>query len=597
MNVFDKIKNEEGDQNLLFKKEDNLNLNNTKFNLSDFDILTQLGRGGFGSVAKVRFKLDNNIYALKIISKKNSNEKYNDREIEMFQKLKHPNIIKYYGCFEDDNNIYLLIEYMENGSLTKFIGGKSRNKYNAKIPNEMVWNLFLQSISGLVYIHSKKIIHRDIKPDNLLLDNNMKLKISDFGISKTFEKKDLNNSNTVLGIQNLYSAPETHPDTPNTFSKYYNEKVDIYSLGKTFQDFYYIMEKSDDKKFCDLFTSMMKNDPNERPSAKEVYEQVIKIYNERNIKNTCMDSLIRCFYSLSPMTSHFLKLNDVNNKNIIKSDFINCLEAFTDENINKWFITVEQLRHSLEKQNPCLETKNEIEPFILFSFLFKELNNELNKSIIDNEAKNRHMINNELVTKNNKEETKLNFINNFLLKQNSYITNNFMGLIKEIRLCGNCQLKTYKFKSYFSITFDLLKMPVNNGKIILEDCFSYEKQKELSKNLMCSNCIKINTHLIHKYYYSSPLLLIINIKNDSLNKAPLYINEIIDLNEHFEFKNLPTLFALKGLLKNKEGKYISNININNTWFLCEEKKIKKIEFKSIKENNENIIMLFYQSIK
>ena len=174
-----------------------------------------------------------------------------------------------------------------------------------------------------------------------------------------------------------------------------------------------------------------------------------------------------------------------------------------------------------------------------------------------------------------------------------------MGLIKEIRHCKTCQLKTYKFKSYFSITFDLLKMPVNNktNKINVEECFAYKKQEQLAKDLMCCNCVKINSHFINKYYYSSPILLIINIKNDSLNNVSLYLNEIIDLNDHFEFKGLPTLFALKGILKNKEGKYIININIDNSWFLCEGKKIKKIEFKSTKEKNENIIMLFYQSIK
>ena len=593
MNVFDKIKNEEGDQNLLFKKENNLK--NTKIDLSDLEILTKLGRGGFGSVSKVKCKVNNNIYALKIIEK-NQYEKYNYREIEMFKILNHPNIIKYYDNFEDDNKIYLLIEYMENGSLTRFIGSKSRKKYNAKIPNELVWNLFLQSISGLVYIHSQNIIHRDIKPDNLLIDNNMKIKISDFGISKIIEN-NLNNTNTTLGVQNQYAAPESH-------TKYYNEKVDIYSLGKTFQEFYNIIENPDDKEFDNLIKSMMKNKPNERPSSKEVYEQVITIYNKKYLKNTCtcMDSLIRCFYSLSPMTSHFLKLNDANNdKNIIKNDFINCLKAFTDKDLNKWFIAVEHLRHSLEKQNPCLESNKEIEPFILFSFLFKELNNELNKSIIDKETQNRytHIINNELVSKINQGETKLNFINNFLLKQNSYISNNFMGLIKEIRHCKTCQLKTYKFKSYFSITFDLLKMPVNNktNKINLEECFAYEKQEQLSKDLMCCNCVKINSHFINKYYYSSPILLIINIKNDSLNNVSLYLNEIIDLNDHFEFKGLPTLFNLKGILKNKKEKYISNINIDNSWYLCEGKKIKKIEFKSTKEKNENIIMLFYQSIK
>ena len=105
-------------------------------------------------------------------------KKYIWREIEMLTQLRHPNIIKYYETFEDENYIYLIIEYANNGSLVSFLYNRSLEKI--KIKNDFLWNIFLQCLSGLSYIHSKKIIHRDINAEILLLDNNMILKISDF---------------------------------------------------------------------------------------------------------------------------------------------------------------------------------------------------------------------------------------------------------------------------------------------------------------------------------------------------------------------------------------------------------------------------------
>ena len=175
-----------------------------------------------------------------------------------------------------------------------------------------------------------------------------------------------------------------------------------------------------------------------------------------------------------------------------------------------------------------------------------------------------------------------------------------MGLIKEIRICKNCYLKTYKFHSYFFITFDLEKIAskINNSeeKVNLEQCFDYQKKEEVLKDFMCNNCFKINPHSQNKFYYSGPVLLVVNIKNDFKNKISLYLNETLDIKEHIEFQDLPTKFALKGILKQKEGKYFSNINIDKNWFCCENKNIKKINFKQTKNTNENIIMLFYQSL-
>lgn len=576
--------------NILIKKEKNIEKSHKKIkNESDFVKIKELGSGGFGKVFKIRSLLDNNIYAMKQIFKNKNLPKYNYREINMFKRLKDQNVIKYYEYFEDENNVNLIIEYMENGSLDEFYY-KHLKEFKIKLPDEIIWRHILQAISGLAYIHSKNIMHRDIKPKNLLIDDNLKLKIGDFGISAIFDDFD-NKNKTIIQIGD-YTAPEVK-------SKIYDEKIDIYSMGQVFNELNnYISKKND--VLSNIIIRMINNNPKERPSSKDVYEIIIKEFYEKYLKVSSIDSLIRCLYTFNPMTSFFLNSKNFNIIKEITKSYINCLKAFTDPNINSWTKAMKDLRFELEKENPLLEQYQEIDPIIFYAFLFEGLHTELNNKNIEKNKENQHIIDIGIFTQNDKVETKLNFLNNFVIKLNSYISNNFMGLIKIIRICKECQFKTYEFKSYFMFTMDLINISEGNNKkkITLEECFNYLKNKESLTNCMCRNCIKITKHSVNKFIYSAPFFLVINIKNDSQNKIELYLNESLDIKEHVEILNLPTKFKLTGILKKdkKEEIYFSNINIEKNWYYCKDKKLKEINFKNIKETNEEIIMLFFQSV-
>ena len=154
-------------------------------NLSDFEIKRKLGTGSYGKVYLVNHKKTKTEYALKIIDKTdsfNQSEKtYFNREVEIMNKLNHPNIVKLFSHFEDNKNCYFLMQYIPNGSAYDLIPKKGKKQENLKLIASVMKDL----ISAIYYIHNMipLIMHRDIKPENILLDENNKAYLIDFGWS------------------------------------------------------------------------------------------------------------------------------------------------------------------------------------------------------------------------------------------------------------------------------------------------------------------------------------------------------------------------------------------------------------------------------
>ena len=192
--------------------------------LDNYEVIRQLGKGGYGKVYEVKNKKTGEIRACKHLSKlsiKNL-EKF-EREINILIKTDHPHIIKLYEIFESQRSLYLVMEECKGGEVFDRIIEhiQSKKMYSEKDAA----NMFQQVMSSIEYCHNNGICHRDLKPENLLYLNpgNEKdnpIKVIDFGLSQIFIDRKLK---TKVGTA-YYVAPEI-------LKGEYNEKCDIWSAG------------------------------------------------------------------------------------------------------------------------------------------------------------------------------------------------------------------------------------------------------------------------------------------------------------------------------------------------------------------------------
>jgi calcium-dependent protein kinase len=185
----------------------------------------KIGSGTFGSVYESKNIIFNSKVAMKVIQK----DYYMDNElikneIDILKKLSHPNIVRIYEFFETKNCFYLVNEFCPEGELYNYIN-------NSKLNEQQLSVIFYQVFSGLNYLHQNNIIHRDFKPENILISKKERdllsdeeyfwIKIIDFGTAKIF--KNDQNEDSVVGSP-YYIAPEV-------LNKDYNEKCDTWSIG------------------------------------------------------------------------------------------------------------------------------------------------------------------------------------------------------------------------------------------------------------------------------------------------------------------------------------------------------------------------------
>lgn len=187
-----------------------------------YEIIDRVGTGGMADVYKARDQRLNRFVAIKILKQEYSNDaKFVSKfraEAQSVAGLSHPNIVNVYDVGEDDNLYYIVMELVEGITLKKFIEKKGRLDVNEAV------GIGIQIAQGMQAAHDNHIIHRDIKPQNIIISKEGKVKVTDFGIAKAATSNTIT-SNAMGSVH--YISPE------QARGGYSDEKSDIYSLGVT----------------------------------------------------------------------------------------------------------------------------------------------------------------------------------------------------------------------------------------------------------------------------------------------------------------------------------------------------------------------------
>ncbi|KAL3437149.1 kinase-like domain-containing protein [Aspergillus tetrazonus] len=194
-----------------------------KLHLGMFEIGKPLGKGKFGRVYLAKERSSGFVCALKVLHKSELQQggvqKQVRREIEIQSNLRHPNVLRLFGHFQDSKRIFLILEFAGRGELYKHLRKEHR------FPEWKAAHYIAQMASALKYLHKKHVMHRDIKPENILVGIHGEIKISDFGWSVHAPN---NRRQTMCGTLD-YLPPEMLTSNPQ--GNFYNEKVDLWSLG------------------------------------------------------------------------------------------------------------------------------------------------------------------------------------------------------------------------------------------------------------------------------------------------------------------------------------------------------------------------------
>ncbi|KAH0757068.1 hypothetical protein KY290_020561 [Solanum tuberosum] len=247
----------------------------------NFTFLQKLNKSGFIVALKVIFKEQIEKYRLHHQLK---------REMEIQTSLRHPNVLRLYGWFHDEERIYLILEYAHGGELYRELRKTGRL-------SEKQAAIYIASLTqALAYCHEKHVIHRDIKPENLLLDHEGRLKIADFGWSVQSRSK----RHTMCGTLD-YLAPEMVENKAHDYA------VDNWTLGILCYEFLYGVPPFEAERQTDTFRRIMKVDlsfPSTPDVSAEAKDLISQLLVKDSSKRLSLQKIMEHPWVIKNVTSH-----------------------------------------------------------------------------------------------------------------------------------------------------------------------------------------------------------------------------------------------------------------------------------------------------
>ena len=574
--------------------------------IGNYTIENIIDRGNISKVVLANHIITGEKVAIKILNKKLFKKniltlKSIKKQIHILKLVKHENIINLLEIIDTKKKIYLITEYYPNDLLSLVIKKK-------KLTEEKALNYFSQYINGLQYLHHNGICHRNIRPDNILLDeNNEKLKIIDFGLSTTYSKNELLNS--PVG-EIIYAPPEMHLS-----EKYSGELIDIWNSGLVL---YFMVcgylpfcDEDDEKNINHIITGFYEIPSNISSYCAQIIKSCLQVDPNKRINFEQLNSFINYSKGLKiginiiPLDEMIIKecktyLGNINNEAIIEKIKDSVKNNKCNEYNSLYYLILKKMKKngyesvsdfSSEKFKYYIENNNQNESNFIYkqkkisSYMLKKKNSYNNNNgnnsniVLENHSliipsyKNQ-IIYSPLIIKSYNDNKGLHSVRRNEENINNLINPNSSDCNISCKNANKPNIKLEVIDNYNRNSMKSIspKTTLNsNKKVNLSTKFFVKKKLIDSYSSFKSK--KINKGIINRYNTTESDL----IDNNTYNRNSAYLINSTILNS---IKNFRT----------QSEKTNTNKNINNYYKIKNDNKLgKSIEImKKIKERGINI---------
>ena len=586
---------------------------NEKMTINNYTIIERIGVGSYGRIYKV--KKNNKIYVLKEIpiNKNVDNEKLESvkNEAEILSSLNNKYIVKYFESFYLSQNIYIVMEYCEKGDLCTYMSERQKKqKQNYHFDEDFIWKLFIQISLGLYYIHSKKILHRDIKTLNIFLTKDLSGKIGDLGVAKVLE--GTNHAITFIGTP-YYVSPEMCQNKP------YNEKSDIWALGcilyelitfchpftasnqaalfiKILHGNYTPLPENTSKDLVNMVKFILQKNYNKRPSMKDIITSKSFIYHTKRLglendlneifdiqKNNTINSTtssinknINARLNKIPKKTTNLKIeNNKSTKLFVNEDKTNRNRLLKRENGTDRKVDKKNIEKQIKKDMNSIE----MTPKKSVRLKTRDKKSHINLNI-DNYYSSKNKLKN--IDSSTKNEIKIssNSPNNDLYKRNNYLNESDSDLISTSEFINVLENKKKNQTEKITLN-DLLNFQFGQEENKMDTTSATTSLLKLDNNAILSIS---EMYLIYNSENNS------NSKNENCEKNFFELNDLCDelteqeknsKNSNF-IKQVPHLNYIERIHENK--KEFEKIGGMKQYELVKNSKICKNEYEKCLAN-------------
>ena len=518
-------------------------------------------------VAKVVSKKNSKIYVIKQL--KDANQI--DQKFQLLKNINHPNIIKTFKWFNDNGNVYIVKEYVDNGGLASLV--EAYNSIEKPIETNTLWNIFMQCMAGLDYLHRNNVIHKKLTLNNILMNENKVIKLDDIQINQDQSSK----------------------------------ADDIHAMGEIFKELISIKDEDEYPNEMKNIVNLMTNNYSNQNTT-QLFNLIMEQYIKNVAKVSSIDSIFRCMssfqefaYEMNQNQNVFSEMNTP-----VAYYYIKCLLNYMNNGQPKDIKIFCNNFRNLLYRNSQMNNDVEIRPRQVLEFLLERLNKETGTNFRGASFSTQIMI-----FKHDKEQALAEFQQYFKNNFNSIISKYFVGYIKTKRICNKCNTGYYSFNIHPFIEFDIdmAKIPSEAPMNLLENWFKAQNNQKrvlsVEHKIVCPNpnC-NVTEHREFKQFYVMPKCFIISLNRGKnyTNNLEINIPMLLNLQNKIEIAKSYNKYNLVGMVKRivddrQQENFIAIYydSKNKNWKLSDKDQVSVIS-NPLEHKQGLVVLLFYSGI-